>query len=159
MVKCNKCSAALFEDSKFCPNCGQDQREVSDMRQVSSTMLTTLCILTIVGSMFTIGRALLYEIIASIGSGGYYRGWIYTITSIGTISGAVLMLQRRFIGLKVYTVFQIIYILTVIFATLDHSSSSLNVGSLAFGIAMIFLIPSIFFLIIYWTKNILAFLK
>ncbi|MCT4580534.1 MAG: hypothetical protein N4A35_03880 [Flavobacteriales bacterium] len=125
----------------------------------SSTLLYTLCILTIVGSIFTMARAFLYEIVSMIDNNSdYYRGWIYGLTSVGTLIGAVLMIQKLLIGLYVYSIAQVLYIITVILAVYSyqyafgpHDNNSIFIAT---TIALIFLIPSIIFLVLYWTNMI-----
>ena len=68
------------------------------------------------------------------------------------------MLQRKLNGLFVYTVFQIVYIITVVIASFSYGDALDNWGGdayyLASGIAMFFLIPSVIFLVLYWTDKI-----
>ena len=63
--------------------------------QGPATLLIVLCIFTIIGSMFTIGRGVLYELFADLADNDYVRGWIYAATGIGTLVGAVMMLLRK----------------------------------------------------------------
>lgn len=157
----------MGEEINFCPNCGQDQHSKNITAQKSSTtFLTVLCILTIVGSVFTILRSVLYEMISMMDSNSnYIRGWIYAGSSIGTLIGAILMLQKKLKGLYLYSVFQAIYIITVLFATFVYgdifkeSGRNNEMSTLAFTIAMFFLVPSIFFLVSYWKNPIKKHLK
>jgi hypothetical protein len=122
------------------------------MENNKGTFLLFLCVLTIIGSFFTILRGYLYEIISTLDTDhSYYRGWIYILTSIGTATAAFLMLQKKYIGLLIYTICQIIYLLTVLFATSIYASaenSELTLGSFAVAIAAFFLFPSLVVLVL-----------
>jgi hypothetical protein len=159
----------MEEEINFCPTCGQDQRANSINQQRSNaSFLMVLCVLTIIGSVFTIGRAYLYEMVSMMGeSNNYFRGWIYAGSAIGTLVGAIMMIERKLKGLYVYSAFQGIYIITVLVATFSYSdafdsfngSNGNEASLLASGIAMFFLLPSILFLILYWTNMIKKHLK
>lgn len=152
MKSCIACNAEIEDEFNFCKICGTNQNELqNDLIKGNTTFLTLLCILTIVGSLFGIARGWIYEIVSTIGNDGYFRGWIYIITNIGTLIGAIIMLNRKKIGLQLYTVSQSIYILTVIFATIVYESSYF--GGFALAISMLFLVPSILFLILYWQNT------
>jgi hypothetical protein len=124
------------------------------MENNKGTFLTFLCVLTIIGSLFTILRGYLYELISTIDTDhSYFRGWIYILSSIGTAVGAILMLQKKFIGLIIYTVCQIIYLLTIVYATSQYANDSVsdfNFGALAVAISAFFLFPSLIVLVLYW---------
>lgn len=154
MSYCNNCKGLLIEDSNFCPNCGMGQNKSAKSNDFDKHILTAMCIATIIGSIFTVCRALIYELVVSLFDSEYYRGAIYAVTSTGTLIGAIIMIMRKKVGLYIYSFFQIIYIITVVVAILDHSSgrSGAIIENFAFG--MIFLIPSLLFLIVYWTKFI-----
>jgi hypothetical protein len=160
MINCKRCNQQMEEEISFCPTCGEDQRANNiNQERSNASFLIALCVLTIVGSIFTIGRAYLYEMISMMdGSNNYLRGWIYAGSSIGTLVGAIMMIQRKLNGLYVYSAFQIVYIIAVIIASFSYSDSFGSHGKeaslLASGIAMFFLIPSIIFLTLYWTKMI-----
>ncbi len=152
MTNCKKCNQIIPEDANFCASCGAGFRgKNATDRNGASSFLKALCILTIMGSLFTIGRALLYEMFSELDhTSDYIRGWIYAGTAIGTIIGAVLMMQQKLNGLYMYTVFQVIYIITVLVAVFSYGEFS----NVAFIVALFFLIPSITFLILYWTNMI-----
>lgn len=161
-MKCIRCNQPLNENTNFCPACGEDQRVNSLVeKKENASFLVVLCVLTIIGSAFTMARAFLYEIISfSMDEHNYLRGWIYAGTSIGTLVGAIMMLQRKLIGLHIYSVAQIIYILTVIAAAFSYDDVFGSDASLiALGIGMFFVIPSIIFLILYWTNMVKRHLK
>ena len=110
-----------------------------------------LCVGTIIGSIFGILRAWLYEAVAHAADNAeYIRGWIYAIANIGTLTGAVMMLQRKLLGLHIYTVSQVVYIGSVIYTTFIYSDEFDGAGELAFVISLLFLLPSILFLVLYW---------
>ncbi|MCU0350720.1 MAG: hypothetical protein MUF43_07820, partial [Flavobacterium sp.] len=116
------------------------------MEKNKSLFLIILCVLTIIGSVFTILRGFVYELFSTLDDNHtYFRGWIYIITSFGTLTGAILMLQKKFLGLLIYTFFQIAYLITVSYATsLYFYSSELdyNFGPFAVVVSSFFIFPS-----------------
>jgi hypothetical protein len=131
-------------------------------KRSSSAILATLCVLTLIGSAFTILRAIVYFTISSFGGAGEtwadlmnVRGSLYLLTSIGTIIGAVKMLNKEMLGLHVYTVSQVIYLITVFFALsyyLDKFKSNFGDQSFAIMLVMFFVVPSVVILALYWTQ-------
>ena len=125
----------------------------------SSAILNTLCVLTLIGSIFTILRGIVYLTISSGGGGAWadlmnVRGSLYLLTSIGTIIGAVKMLNKEMLGLHVYTVSQVIYLITVFFALsyyLDKFKSNFG-DQFAIIVVMFFVVPSVVILALYWTQ-------
>ena len=165
MTDCKRCNEQMDEEINFCPRCGEDQRiNNGNQKNGNTSFLIALCVLTIIGSAFTIARAYLYEMVSMMGnSSNYLRGWIYAGSGIGTLVGAIMMIQRKLNGLYIYSVFQIIYIITVLIASFSYGdefgSHGKEASLLASGIAMFFLLPSILFLILYWTNMIKKYLK
>ena len=125
----------------------------------SSAILNTLCVLTLIGSVFTILRGIVYLTISSGGGGAWadlmnVRGSLYLLTSIGTIIGAVKMLNKEMLGLHVYTVSQVIYLITIFFALsyyLDEFKSNFG-DQFAIMLVMFFVVPSVVILALYWTQ-------
>ena len=157
MKSCISCNAKIEEEFNFCKTCGSNQNlQSNDLIKSNTTYLIILCILTIVGSLFGIVRGWIYELVSSFGNDGYFRGWIYIITNVGTLVGAIMMLKRNKSGLHIYTISQIAYVLTVIYATIIYESS--DFGGFALLFSMLFLAPSIVFLILYWQNNIIKYL-
>ncbi|MGY8913800.1 MAG: hypothetical protein ACKVJF_01785 [Flavobacteriales bacterium] len=140
----------------FCPLCGENQRAVNLIQERErASFLIVLCFLTIMGSLFTMGRAYLYEMIFLMDDqSNYFRGWIYGASSIGTFIGAIMMIQRKLKGLYLYSISQCLYIITVLVASVSYSNEFNGSDAIASGIAMFFLIPSVAFLIMYWTNMI-----
>ena len=161
MTNCKTCNRQMEEETNFCPSCGQDQRAYnSNQHKSNASFLIVLCVLTIIGSVFTIGRAYLYEMVSMMDeSSNYFRGWIYAGSAIGTLVGAIMMIQRKLKGLYIYTAFQVIYLITVIIASFSYGDTFDGANALASGIAMFFLIPSVIILILYWTNMIKKHLK
>ena len=96
MKSCIACDAKIEVEFNFCKICGTNQTvQQNDLVKSNTTFLTILCILTIGGSLFGIARGWIYEIVSTVGNDGYYRGWIYIITNIGTLVGAIMMLKRK----------------------------------------------------------------
>ena len=158
MKSCIACNAEIETGFNFCKTCGSNQNPPqNNVIKKDSTLLTVLCILTIIGSLFGILRGWLYELVSTVGNDDYFRGWIYIFANIGTLVGAIMMLKRKILGLHLYTVFQSIYILTVIYATLVYEISDFE--GLAIVLSMFFLIPSVVFLILYWQNTNTKYLK
>jgi hypothetical protein len=82
------------------------------------------------------------------------RGSLYLLTSIGTIIGAVIMLNKKILGLYVYTVSQVIYLITIFFALSYYVSEIGDFLGEQFAIlvAMFFVVPSVAILAMYWTQ-------
>jgi hypothetical protein len=129
--------------------------EQIEQKKTSST-LVVLCILTLLGSVFIllkglIGYFILEDSNATRSEGGIlFINLVYFIeflTCIGTIAGAIIMLIGKKIGLVIYAISTILYILlTVAFAVFCFFSLiGIPVGLLQF----LYLIPSILFLILY----------
>jgi hypothetical protein len=156
MSICINCKSSLEEKDSFCPTCGFNQVRTSiPIEKTGAMLLRILCVLTILGSFFTIGRAILYEAIANVADNDeYIRGWIYGLSSIVTFIGALLMFNEKRSGLITYSIGQSVYIITVIWATSIYVSVGHGVGQVAFAVSMMFMIPSILFLWMYWTKSI-----
>jgi len=154
MENCIRCNTPLEAGTNFCPTCGTDQRFTIGSKQ-SSTLLIVLSILTIIGSVFQLFRGMLYELVAAADNNSeYIRGWIYSITAIVTIAGAVMMLMKHLKGLYVYTVGQAIYILTCFWATSVYMNDPDFGGEgIVIAIASVFIVPAIIFLILFWTDD------
>ena len=153
MKLCIRCNSSLDDENNFCQNCGADQKIslTNTTRNETAYFLVALCILTMLGSLFGIARGWLYEMVSELDTGGnYYRGWIYVVTNLGTLVGAIIMLNRKLLGLYIYTASQIVYILTVISASLSYDEVFKGSNAIASGISSLFLVPSIAFLILYW---------
>ena len=173
MTNCKRCNQQMDEEINFCPTCGEDKRghfvsQQQHQQKSKPTFLIVLCVLTIIGSVFTIGRAYLYEMVSMMdGHSNYIRGWIYAGSAIGTLTGAIMMTQRKLNGLYIYSIFQVIYIITVIIASFSYGDTFGGTNDLAtFGanafasvVAIFFLIPSVLFLVLYWTNMIKKYLK
>jgi len=163
MKYCSNCGEAIETSVLFCPHCGSKQSTTNPEKPSSSALLITLCVLTLIGLVFTILRAFLYLAIASGASldAMTIRGALYLLTSIGTISGAVLMLSKKMVGLRIYTISQAIYLLTVLAALgyyIEEIGDFLG-GEYAILVAMFFIVPSVLILALYWTDTARQHLK
>ena len=130
-----------------------------ESKQTSSTLLV-LCILTLVGSVFVLLKGFIgYAILVDSNdtrseSGILLINSVYVIefiTCFGTIAGAILMLTRKKLGLVIYLIVSIVYILlTVVFALFCFFSIvGIPVGLLQF----VYLAISIVFLVLYLTQG------
>jgi hypothetical protein len=126
-----------------------------ESKQTSSTLIV-LCILTLVGSVFVLLKGFIgYAILVDSNdtrseSGILLINSVYVIeflTCFGTIVGAILMLTGKKLGLLIYQISSIVYIvLTAVFALFCFFSIiGIPVGLLQF----IYLAISILFLVLY----------
>lgn len=152
-MKCNNCNVEVEAGSNFCQVCGTDQRVVIPevKSNGTSSFLFILCAFTIVGSLFGVARGWLYEMVSSFdGNNNYIRGWVYILTNLGTLIAAIFMINKKIMGLYIYTAAQGIYLLAVLIATFSYRDVFEGSNVLATGISALFLVPSISFLILYW---------
>ena len=120
-------------------------------RSVEGKMfLTILCILTIVGSVMGMMRGWFYQLVAEAASslddeGGeqYVRGWYYVLLDLGTLFGAIAMLNRARLGLFLYTACQAVYLFMILQLAVPAGAPGLTLASP-------FLVPSLAMLILYW---------
>ena len=126
------------------------------MTNSKSSTLITLCILTLVGSVFILLKGLItFFILADSNdtrseSGIVFINLVYFlefISCIGSIIGATFMLNSKKVGLLIYQISSILYIaLTTAFAIFCFFSIiGIPVGILQF----FYLAPSILFLVLY----------
>jgi len=126
-----------------------------ESKQTSSTLLV-LCILTLIGSVFVLLKGFIaYAMLLQSNdtrseSGILLINSLYVIeflTCFGTIVGAILMLTGKKLGLLIYQISSIVYIvLTAVFALFCFFSIiGIPVGLLQF----IYLAISIVFLVLY----------
>jgi hypothetical protein len=130
-----------------------------ESKQTSATLLV-LCILTLVGSVFVllkgfIGYAILLDSNDTRSESGILLiNSVYIIEFIscfGTIAGAILMLTGKKLGLVIYLIASIVYILlTFVFALFCFFSI---VGILVGLLQFVYLAISIVFLVLYLTQG------
>jgi hypothetical protein len=129
--------------------------QYTEQKKTSSTLLV-LCILTLLGSVFVLLKGFIaYAILLSSNntrseSGILFINTLYCIeflTCIGTIVGAILMLTGKKLGLLVYQISSIVYmVLTALFALFClFSIIGILIGLLQF----IYLAISIVFFVLY----------
>ncbi len=161
MNYCSSCGNKLDKNAIFCSSCGEeivaaeadlfeDKPRVNTVKKESNDFITILCILTLVGSALGVFRGLFYQAVAHDFGGnlGYHRGWMFAVANLGTIAGAIIMMNKSKVGLVLYTVFQVAYLALVVFTSFIYVEEDLAAFSML--ISMFFLIPSIAFLIMYW---------
>ena len=165
MKNCVKCQKEIGGQDAYCQYCGSHQLryELMDrldrvensinntVKKENTGLLVTLSVISIIGSIFGIGRGLLYEAVSSLDADSeYIRGYIYVYANLGSLIGVIMLLSKKIWGLYIYSVSQVVYIVTVISAAMSY-----EVGS-AFAVAFssFFLIPSVVFVFLFWTKDI-----
>jgi hypothetical protein len=129
--------------------------QYTEQKKTSSTLLV-LCILTLLGSVFVLLKGFIaYAILLSSNntrseSGILFINTLYCIeflTCIGTIVGAILMLTGKKLGLLVYQISSIVYmVLTALFALFCFFSI---IGILIGLLQFIYLAISIVFFVLY----------
>lgn len=116
-----------------------------------SAMLTVLCVITILGSIFGVLRGMTYNSLAGMAhESGYLRGWGYILSNAGTLTGAITMLCRSIVGLYLYTFAQVGYILLVLFSTYVVFGQGELMGPFSALVGAFFWLPSVVFLVLYW---------
>lgn len=129
--------------------------EQHEIKKSSSTLIA-LCILTLLGSFFILFKGIItFLILADSNSTRTESGIAFVnavyflefISCIGSIVGAILMLNRKKIGLLIYQVSSVLYIaLTAAFAIFCFFSI---IGILIGILQFFYLAPSILFLLLY----------
>jgi hypothetical protein len=126
------------------------------MANQNPVFLYVLCAITIASSVFGIMRGYFYELVSMAGDEVYWRGWAYMATNVGCLVGAIFMIQRKRLGLYLYTGSSVLYMATVVYASAHHLGSNpaddpnpvVFIGVMS--VAGLFLIPSLIFLGLYW---------
>lgn len=148
---CINCNTALNPKDRFCQVCGTSRYGYQSRQQ--EIILTVLCILTIIGSVLQIIRGLFYETVSQAADNHeYFRGWIYALTAVVTLAGAIMMISKKLYGLYVYTAGQAVYLLTTLYATSVYTSDDQmgDMSAIAIFISSLFIIPAVVMLILFW---------
>jgi uncharacterized membrane protein len=166
MKYCAQCGEEFKAQTNFCPSCGlkvaSDATDLLDnhgsttpSNKGGSAFLITLCILTLVGSFIGVLRGLFYQAVATAPNGNteYYRGFLFVLVNLGTIAGAIVLLNKKYIGLYLYSSFQVLYLILILWTTSVYIGNQ-HTDMLALTISMFFFLPSLAFLIMYWTSSI-----
>lgn len=161
MSYCYNCGKELGEQSpNFCSHCGANQLRYEPVQPSKPVLkgnppvVTVLCILTILGSSFGIIRGMLYEAVAGVThNDDYVYGYTFAFLNLGTLIAAIMMLAQKSLGFYLYIIFQVLYIVMVIFRTMDYwepyNNYGSSVNSFSFLISTIFIVPSVIFLLLY----------
>lgn len=113
-----------------------------------TAMLTTLCIFTILGSIFGILRGLLYDLVADVAhASAYWRGWAMVVLGCGTLLGAIMMMSRSAAGWYLYSVCQVLYLGLVAYTMVHYLPEG---GAFTLLVGAVFFLPSLVFLVLYW---------
>lgn len=131
-----------------------EQRVASLEGKNTYILILTLCIFTILGSVFGMFRGIFYMGVAEVAQNEIYqRGVGYIVLNAGTLTGAIIMLCRSMAGLYLYTISQSLYIVLVLYTTYVTYGKESIVGFFAFFIGPMFWLPSLAFLIVYWVTS------
>ncbi len=165
MKNCVKCQKEIGVQDTYCQYCGSHQLrdELMDrldrvensinntVKKENTGLLVALGVISIIGSIFGIGRGLLYEAVSSLDPDSeYVRGYIYVYANLGSLIGVIMLLSKKIWGLYIYTFSQVVYIVTVLWAAMSYEVGS----SFAVAFSSFFLIPSVVFVFLFWTKDI-----
>lgn len=162
MKYCVSCGKLLPDDSaNFCPSCGAHQYPgpaVSSRSGQSPAALVTLCILTILGSVLGILKGLLVEAfqgrsfdLLNEQSMRFPFGYASALFNLGTLAGAIIMLNRKRFGYVLYLVCQSANIVAVLYWALaqGHFVDGFIGGPFYLIGAAVSVLPSLVFIVLY----------
>lgn len=160
MKQCNQCGNMLANDATYCYACNTPQTEgFEDLElkpQYNDTFLKVLCGLTIAGCVISILSSTFSLISGSafpIEGIGILTG-ISFLVAIAKLTGAILMLKKKLLGLYIYSAAAVVGMIVQCYAvslTRDYAESMAQgsgivvVVSTALGVLIV-----ITFLILYW---------
>ena len=144
-----------IDNVKFSPSEDADRRRdvVFVERRGAPTLLTILVVFTIIGSLFSMGKSLLYDAVLSYFGAGDFLYYVYVATCVGTIFGAVMMLSKKKMGLYIYSVSQAVFILLFILSRIPSEGVYYSASY-----TMLVALPAAIFLALYWSKSIREYL-
>lgn len=121
---CVNCGIKLPETQfKHCPGCGylvspEVLQKDSTPKARREAALITLCVMTILGSIIGMLKALAIELVYSseynFTSNHYHFGYLSLLFNLGTLAGAVIMLMGKRSGYKIYLISESANILVVL---------------------------------------------
>ena len=165
MKYCTNCGVSVLdENAKFCSACGAPQTAIEPnlhhkQNEGNNAARVTLCILTILGSILGILKGLFVEAFYSqnygIGQGQQLPfGYASALFNLGTLVGAVLMLNKMKTGYINYIAFQWANISTVTFWAVYSTYFINNYPGQSsqpffFLLASVTVIPSLVFMALY----------
>ncbi len=138
-------------DIKFKPLEGSEQQKevVFVERRGAPTILTILVIFTIIGSLFSMGKSLLYDTVLSYFGAGDFLYYVYVATCVGTMIGAIMMLSKKKMGLYIYSACQALFILLFILSRIPSETDDYSTSW-----TLLVVLPAAIFLFLYWSKDI-----
>ena len=161
MKPCTRCGNLLADDATYCDNCNTEQPKRFDEFEIkppqNANFLKVLCILTIVGVAFTlISSVVSLTMDAAFPIEGMQFLTIASFaTAIAKLTAAILMLQRKLIGLYIYSVAAVIAIAIQIYSvsitsgymnsTLGDAGDTILIATTAFTVVI-----AIAFVLLYW---------
>ena len=168
MKFCSDCGNSVPDNLATCSNCGKDQRVAQPVNtnnltkqhpvQSDDTFLKVLCILTIVGATmslmslaFTFGMPTKMDHTVS-----YIVQIVSVLITIGKLTGAILMLQKRLTGLYMYTAAASVSIALTVAMAFGFNAVEVQDNLISEAIVTLVFVISIIiaaaFLIMYWLK-------
>ncbi len=121
---CVNCGIKLPEiQVKHCPGCGylihpDGLQKDPTPKARREAALITLCVMTILGSIVGMLKALAIELVYSseyiFSNNNYHFGYLSLVFNLGTLAAAIIMLMGRRTGYKIYLISQCANILVVL---------------------------------------------
>ncbi|KGO92311.1 zinc ribbon domain-containing protein [Flavobacterium subsaxonicum] len=161
MKPCTRCGTMLADDATYCTNCNTEQPKRFEEFELpapqNTTFLKVLCILTIVGVVFTmISTAVSLSMGAALPIKGF-ESLTYVNFGVATckLIAAILMLRKKLSGLYLYTAAAVGNIAVQIYSatlTADYMNSILggNGSTIAIAGTAVTVVIALAFLILYW---------
>src|ERR1700758_2017001 len=135
MKYCINCGKLIVDNGNYCSACGAAQiTEKVDLLKRTKNLpgiITTLGVITLLGSAFGILRGLFYQVVSNIfqhvhviHNEDYFRGYILVFLNIGTFVSGILIFKLNKIGFFLYLFFQTAYLLFTFYITSFYTNSS-----------------------------------
>jgi len=161
MKPCTRCGNLLADDATYCNNCNASQTKGFDEFEIkppqSATFLKVLCILTIVGVAFTLISSVVSLTMDAAPpiEGMQFLTIVSFVVAIAKLIAAILMLQRKLIGLYIYSVAAVVAIAIQIYSvSLTAGYMTGKLGEMGNPILMvstaITVVIALTFIILYW---------
>ena len=163
MKYCSKCGKPLDNNSNYCSSCGIAQNlEVGTGIKDKSLpgIITTLGVITLLGSAFGMLRGLFYQAAANIFENVIHhdednlRGYILVFLNFGTCIAAIFMFKLKRIGFYLYLLFQLLYLIFTYYITTFYTNPEENITDgipLSVIFSAFFWLPSVIMLVLYLT--------
>lgn len=155
MKPCIRCGNLIADDANYCNACNSEQilrfEEFEVKPKPNSTFLIVLCVLTILGCLFTLAM-LPFSNQAAVQLGMEYPVYLLVASGImvvGKLAGAIMMLFRKINSLYIYTATAVGSIFVSIYSSfiIDYPEVSRTLTYISMGIGLMF---AAVFIVLYW---------